>query len=95
MDNVKCFTNPNKPQYVYMESSADNSGWNGPVFSFSLELIFVVVMTLGLTYPVRRCCIKLRQKRNKTTAEAENNEKVIPLNSNLPYILQVLITVII
>ena len=84
MDNVKCFTNPNKPQYVYMESSADNSGWNGPVFSFSLELIFVVVMTLGLTYPVRRCCIKLRPKRNKTIAEAENNEKVIPLNSNLP-----------
>ena len=82
MDSIKCFTNPNQPQYVYMQSSADNAGWI--VFFFSFELILLLVMIVVLLCLIVRCRAMSQHRRRKASEVVEIDEKGIALTSNLP-----------
>ena len=83
MDNIKCFTNPNHPQYVYMQSSADNAGWN--IFFFAFELILLLVMIAVLLFLIMGCRRISKQSRRKASDVTEIDEKgMIALNLNLP-----------
>ena len=73
--SIKCFVNPNKPHYVYTDSSAGNSGWNGPIFFLTFELVLLLAMIAALIFLIVRCRVMSRQKRREASEVIEIDEK--------------------